>query len=208
MSKRAGAVSAETRERLLQAAEGEFAEKGFQASSLRQICAAAGVTTGALYFFFSGKDELFQTVISRVTVPFMDLVRDHYREEMDFLHRDPADNERSDQEIACRLMDFYFQERRTWDVLLGHLSHPAVLAFVREYVEVSTDHYMHLLDLVRETCPLQSAVDRFAVHQFVHMQLDTMITLTSRNFDREEMQQHSRLMSRMLRSAFLALLAQ
>ena len=42
----------ETREKLLESAMAEFSENGYMKASLRKICADAGVTTGALYFFF------------------------------------------------------------------------------------------------------------------------------------------------------------
>lgn len=45
----------ETREKLLKSALAEFSEKGYMKASLRKICADAGVTTGALYFFFRKK---------------------------------------------------------------------------------------------------------------------------------------------------------
>lgn len=41
----------ETKEKLLASAKAEFMEKGYAKASLRKICANAGVTTGALYFF-------------------------------------------------------------------------------------------------------------------------------------------------------------
>ena len=49
--------SAGTRRALIAAATLEFAERGYQGASLRSICAAAHVTTGALYFLFAGKGE-------------------------------------------------------------------------------------------------------------------------------------------------------
>ena len=55
MSRKAGTISEETKTRLLQAATEEFAEYGYEKSSLRRICKNAEVTTGALYFFFSGQ---------------------------------------------------------------------------------------------------------------------------------------------------------
>ncbi len=50
--------SKETKERLLESALAEFSEKGYMKASLRKICAGAGVTTGALYFFFNDKEDL------------------------------------------------------------------------------------------------------------------------------------------------------
>ena len=49
----------ETREKLLEGAMAEFSENGYMKASLRKICADAGVTTGALYFFFKNKNDLF-----------------------------------------------------------------------------------------------------------------------------------------------------
>jgi AcrR family transcriptional regulator len=49
----------ETRRELITAATKLFAERGFHATSLEQIARDAGYTTGAIYFHFGGKDELF-----------------------------------------------------------------------------------------------------------------------------------------------------
>ena len=53
----------ETREKLLASARQEFLEKGYMQASLRSICKNAGVTTGALYFFFQDKEDLFTQLV-------------------------------------------------------------------------------------------------------------------------------------------------
>ena len=50
--------------RLLSAAKNEFLKKGFEKASLTDICKAAGVTTGALYKRYSGKEDLFSALVS------------------------------------------------------------------------------------------------------------------------------------------------
>ena len=64
MSRRAQTDSAETKRGLIASATEEFAEYGYEGASLRQICSKAGVTTGALYFFFTSKEDLFKSVVS------------------------------------------------------------------------------------------------------------------------------------------------
>lgn len=49
--------------RLLSAAKDEFLKKGFDKASLAEICKAAGVTTGALYKRYNGKEELFSALV-------------------------------------------------------------------------------------------------------------------------------------------------
>ena len=53
----------EVREGLLLQAKHEFLEQGFEKASLRKICARAGVTTGAVYFFFKNKEDLFCQIV-------------------------------------------------------------------------------------------------------------------------------------------------
>ena len=48
-----------TRQAIIDSASKEFADKGYDNASLRQIVANAKLNTGALYFFFKGKEELF-----------------------------------------------------------------------------------------------------------------------------------------------------
>ena len=52
-----------TLEKIQRAAMEEFTEKGFQGASLRQIVKQAGVTTGALYGYFSSKEALFASIV-------------------------------------------------------------------------------------------------------------------------------------------------
>jgi AcrR family transcriptional regulator len=53
------AASAETRERILRAACERFAASGYTRASNREIAAAAGVTSAALYHYYDSKAELF-----------------------------------------------------------------------------------------------------------------------------------------------------
>lgn len=48
---------------ILTSARQEFLEKGFERASLKEICARAEATTGALYKRYSGKEELFAAVV-------------------------------------------------------------------------------------------------------------------------------------------------
>lgn len=48
---------------ILAAAKDEFLAKGFKSASLRNIVKTAGVTTGAFYGYFAGKEELFDALV-------------------------------------------------------------------------------------------------------------------------------------------------
>ncbi|MBN6053733.1 TetR family transcriptional regulator, partial [Nonomuraea sp. RK-328] len=60
------------RGRLLSAATRLFAERGFEGTSVQEIVLAAGVTKGAMYHYFSSKDDLLHEIYARVLRMQMD----------------------------------------------------------------------------------------------------------------------------------------
>ena len=54
----------ETREKLLQAAETEFGEKGFHEAAISGITQRAGVALGTFYVYFDSKEEIFRALVS------------------------------------------------------------------------------------------------------------------------------------------------
>lgn len=60
-----------TRERILGAAFAEFYRNGFQGGSLNRIVASAGVTKGALFHHFDGKQELGYAVVDDLIAPLL-----------------------------------------------------------------------------------------------------------------------------------------
>jgi AcrR family transcriptional regulator len=53
----------QTRQEILDAAKALFLAQGYTATSMRQIAGAVGITAGAIYNHFPGKDEIFTTVL-------------------------------------------------------------------------------------------------------------------------------------------------
>lgn len=66
--------SGATRAALVAAAHDLFAEQGFAATGREEIVERAGVTRGALYHHFAGKEDLFRAVFESVEQRLMDAV--------------------------------------------------------------------------------------------------------------------------------------
>src|SRR3954470_16660398 len=56
-----------TRHSILDAAELLFEKRGVSRTSLQDIAEAAGVTRGAIYWHFQGKEDLFTAMMERAT---------------------------------------------------------------------------------------------------------------------------------------------
>ena len=62
-----------TLEKILTVGKAEFLDKGFKSASLRNIVKTAGVTTGAFYGYFSGKEALFAALVEEHAKAIMNI---------------------------------------------------------------------------------------------------------------------------------------
>jgi AcrR family transcriptional regulator len=63
-----------TRERILDAAETLFADRGFAGAAVRDIAGAVGLNAASLYNHFGGKEELYEAVLDRGLRPVFELL--------------------------------------------------------------------------------------------------------------------------------------
>lgn len=76
MVRRTKEEARETRNRILDAAEQVFYDKGVSRTTLADIAAQAGVTRGAIYWHFANKGDLFTAMFDRVLLPLDELSAD------------------------------------------------------------------------------------------------------------------------------------
>lgn len=67
-----------TAERILDAAEPLFAERGYEAASLREIARRVGIQQPGLYNHFGSKEELYAAVLDRALTPLTDAMQEHF----------------------------------------------------------------------------------------------------------------------------------
>ena len=69
-----------TRGQLIEVATGLFATRGYEGTSIEAVLAAAGVSRGAIYHHFAGKEALFTAAVvaisDRVTAEVTEAIRD------------------------------------------------------------------------------------------------------------------------------------
>lgn len=59
-------ISEEKREQILSAAISEFAQNGFNGTSINKVAKRAKISIGAMYSYFESKDDLFLTVVEKL----------------------------------------------------------------------------------------------------------------------------------------------
>lgn len=208
MSRKVGAVSEETRARLLQVAAEEISEVGFQKASLRKICAKAGVTTGALYFFFDGKDDLLANIISPLCAQVMDYVTAHYGPDAHERHQGFFASEEEDHKAIEGLYRLLMDNAQVGTIILENRQHEAVQEFFERIVACLVQYLESVIEVAYPEMVESNLNDEYTMRWLAHLQLDAFLGLFSLGMDEDELWNHVNLVARSFRGGFTALLLQ
>lgn len=130
----------QTREKLLQAAEIEFGERGFYEAAISRITQRAGVALGTFYVYFDSKEEIF-----RALVAYMGQLTRKWISERVAGSPDRLTAERQGVEA---FMDFVRTHRNLYQIV-AEAQFVAEDAF-REYYSVFADAYRQNLESAAE----------------------------------------------------------
>lgn len=177
----------ETKENLLNSAKKEFLEKGFMQASLRNICKNAGVTTGALYFFFKDKEDLFANVVQEPLNQLYQLMSSHYEleKEIPSIELHSLEDFGEDIEMAKQVIGFMYQHYGEFQLILTKSQGSRFENCIDYFVSVSEKHYRIMADRIAETMGTKK-LDDYMIHWVAHMQIDAFVHLLTHEKDKEE----------------------
>jgi len=103
-------MAAETKDRILDAAERLFADHGFPATSLRDITNAADVNLAAVNYHFGSKEALLIAVLERTTIP---VNRDRLKR-LDQLEAAAAGGPVEPEQLVRAFLTPLFEQQSNW----------------------------------------------------------------------------------------------
>ena len=145
----------ETRGLVLQSAQREFLDKGYEKASLRSIAQNAGVTTGALYVRFPNKSALFAALVEPVSAHLLGLFRtgnDQGFEQLD--EGRPEDMWSTSEDVITRIVDYIFEHKEPFDLLINHAAGSGYEHFLDDLVEEEVSQSLAYLDAMRRAAAL------------------------------------------------------
>lgn len=165
-----------TRERLLESARAEFAAKGYMKASLRKICAAAGVTTGALYFFFKDKEDLFAAIVEPPLLELEQMIHEHFNleDELDletYMHFD-GDHDA----FAAGLIRHLYANREEFLLLLTRAQGTRFESVVDELVDSTEKRYYLVAEKLASVQP-GKRINRYMLHWLSHIAVEAFCHL-------------------------------
>lgn len=187
----------ETRQRLIDSAKAEFCENGYAKASLRKICANASVTTGALYFFFKNKDDLFSAIVEPPLEQLRRILEEHNREDERAMGSEgvsavPPDSMMDEHgSIAEMIVDFLYDNYDEFLLLLTKAQGSEYENAADEFVGIMEEGFRTSAQALLRNLP-GYRIDEYMIHWLAHMDLDVYIHLLTHETDRERAKQHSR----------------
>lgn len=179
-----------TREKLIECARQEFLEKGYMKASLRGICKKAGVTTGALYFFFQNKEDLLSAVVEEALGGLMALVQSHFSREISTTARRALAGDASeDIQSAKEILHYLYQHYDIVLILLSKSQGSVYETILDQFVDVLEQHYDKLTEQISAAMGVPKP-DSYILHWTSHMQIDAFVHLLTHEREEEKALKH------------------
>ena len=177
----------ETREKLIENAKAEFMEKGYNKASLRSICAKAGVTTGALYFFFEDKADLYKAIVGKPVDELFEIMQAHFNEDdKNIMSPDYDANEDDHSEVAQLLIHHIYTNYDAAILLLTKSQGSEYENIVDRIVDFTESKSIETMEKIAENKGKKKKVNRYMLHLVIHVVVDSFVHLVTHEPDEKK----------------------
>ncbi len=177
----------ETREKLIESAKAEFMEKGYNKASLRSICGKAGVTTGALYFFFEDKADLFRAIVSKLVDELFRIMQSHFDEDDEIIMNPDYDANQDDHsEIAQILIHHIYSNYDAAILLLKKSQGSEYENLVDRIVEMTESKSIETMEKICLKNGKKKKVNKYMLHLVIHLMVDSFVHLVTHEPDEKK----------------------
>lgn len=176
----------ETRENLIDSAKAEFMEKGYSKASLRSICAKAGVTTGALYFFFEDKADLYRAILGKPVDELFAIMQEHFDKESDTI-ASPGYNAADDHnEFAQKIIHHIYSNYDAVILLLTKSQGSEYENIVDKVVDFNESKSVEIMERFSEYKGKKKKINTYMHHFVIHLMVDAFVHLVTHEPDEEK----------------------
>ena len=176
-------VDYEKRELLSQAAKEEFMEKGYNKASLRNICSKAGMTTGALYFFFENKEDLYEEITGSAKNELKNLIIKHIAEDKEAMESITDINQMFEDHSseADMFIECIYRNYDSFMLILSGSKEGEYEALIDEFVKLTESSSTELMKSSKLFNP-----DPFMSHWIAHTIVDSFVHVVTHEPDMEK----------------------
>lgn len=175
-----------TLKNILSAGKAEFLEKDFNSASLRNIVKTAGVTTGAFYGYFSGKEALFAALVEEHAKAIMNI----------FMSAQESFGELSDEEkinhmgVESRtslneIVDYIYEHFDEFKLIICKSEGTSYENFIHNMVEIEVEETYQFIDALRSQGKHVPNIEKAVCHMIVSGMFSGIFELIEHDMKKE-----------------------
>lgn len=175
-----------TLKNILSAGKAEFLEKDFNSASLRNIVKTAGVTTGAFYGYFSGKEALFAALVEEHAKAIMNI----------FMSAQESFEELSDEEkinhmgVESRtslneIVDYIYEHFDEFKLIICKSEGTSYENFIHNMVEIEVEETYQFIDALRSQGKYVPNIEKAVCHIIVSGMFSGIFELIEHDMKKE-----------------------
>lgn len=175
-----------TLKNILSAGKAEFLEKDFNSASLRNIVKTAGVTTGAFYGYFSGKEALFAALVEEHAKAIMNI----------FMSAQESFEKLSDEEkinhmgVESRtslneIVDYIYEHFDEFKLIICKSEGTSYENFIHNMVEIEVEETYQFIDALRSQGKHVPNIEKSVCHMIVSGMFSGIFELIEHDMKKE-----------------------
>ncbi len=174
--------------KILESAKKEFLEKGFLGASLKQICDDAGVSTGAIYTRYKGKEDLFYDVVKPAILLFENLLKKAFETN----EKRAEENRLSDSWVESTEKTIYwikeaYEIKDIVKILISKADGTIYSNYINDFIEENSYSSYAVMKDFEDKCMLELGLSYKEYHILLSSYVSSMFEMFINDFTLEEM---------------------
>lgn len=171
---------------ILDAGRAEFLEKGFKSASLRNIVKIAGVTTGAFYGYFSGKEALFAALVEEHAKAIMNI----FMSAQEDFEKLPDEEKPNHMGVESRtslneIVDYIYEHFDEFKLIICKSEGTSYENFIHNMVEIEVEETYQFIDALRSQGKDVPNIEKAVCHMIVSGMFSGIFELIEHDMKKE-----------------------
>ena len=176
-----------TLKNILSAGKAEFLEKDFNSASLRNIVKTAGVTTGAFYGYFSGKEALFAALVEEHAKAIMNI----FMSAQEDFEKLPDEEKANHMGVESRtslnkIVDYIYEHFDEFKLIICKSEGTSYENFIHNMVEIEVEETYQFIDALRSQGKDVPNIEKAVCHMIVSGMFGGIFEVIEHDLPREK----------------------
>ena len=177
-----------TRKRILDVAQSEFLENGFQKTSMRMIAKKCDMNLSNIYNYFRNKDEIFTTILKPLTDKFEQQIIEHNKSENLTIEVFYSDEFQKNKVIE--LINLAVKFKPELDLLFFKSGGSSLVEYKDKLIDRHTEIGIEYIKLMnKKYVEINASVSDFFVHLATAWWLNVLEEIVMHDYKGEDLQQ-------------------